>query len=279
MKHSQLSTFSLSLLGLSAAPAFAAGVMLDFGPSSIDAAYLTSSPGHATSAIPAGETSWNGISTSADRSDLVYSDGASASGVTLNLGQEATAGNGIVSYTTAITKLALTGSTGSLLSPTIAGSVYGALGGISGPGRDGIFGSGSAGAGSAIGLRVDGLTVGSYQVLVMGRNTNTFAGGLSMNMFSSAGASSETFDFSSLTGDGIANPVSQASLSAFIDGTNYASMDVSVAAGESLFIAIDGSATETRSFLNMVQIVSVPEPASTTLGALGFLVCALRRRR
>ena len=60
---------------------------------------------------------------------------------------------------------------------------------------------------------------------------------------------------------------------------NYVALDITLADGDSLFLASDGgTAAESRGFLNMVQIVAIPEPASALLGTLGLLAL-LRRRR
>ncbi|MES2921086.1 MAG: hypothetical protein V4819_06060 [Verrucomicrobiota bacterium] len=64
----------------------------------------------------------------------------------------------------------------------------------------------------------------------------------------------------------------------FAAGQNYVALSISIAAGQSLFVASDGTETELRGFLNMAQIVAIPEPAAALLGALGMMTL-LRRRR
>lgn len=276
---------------LCALPAQGVNLMLDFGNpaanSVVAAPYLTLSPGHANSAIPGAQTSWNTITTSANRTDLVYADGSAATGITLDLGQETTGGNGVIDYATNIGTLTLAGSGGgvpgqqSLLG---AGSIYGDNSSSTAAGRDGFFGSGAATTtGTAIGLRIDGLAAGDYTAYVMARNTNTNAASYPMNLYSSVGASSGSFSLASLSATqanpGYASVGYAGQYNSFVLGDNYQAINFTIAAGQSFFLGIDGGndAIDRRGFLNMVQIVSVPEPSSLALAALGLLV--LRRRR
>lgn len=304
-------------LALASLPATAANLLLDFGnPTALaggesntntspgpvaSGTYLTLSPGHALGSVPAGQTSWNTITASTSRTDLVFGDGSAAMGITLTLGQEATGGNGTISYTTAITNTALVGSGGgntsnqSLLHGTGAeygASIYGNNRTTSSAvGRDGFFGGGAATTtGAAIGLRLDGLAPGDYLVYVMARNTNSNANGTgdipgSMNIYAGTGAESAAFAFSSLTpyGQGnnaFTNAAYAGQFAQFSDGENYVGFSVTLGEDESLFLAVDGAngTVERRGFLNMVQIVAVPEPSLAMLGSLGLLAL-LRRRR
>ena len=108
MKPLPVLTLSLALVASFAFPASAANLMLNFRSTSanaaasgdVTAAYYTLSPGHDAGTIPLGETSWNNFSSTAASSSLSYSDGTAASGVSVTFGNEATANNGIISYTT-----------------------------------------------------------------------------------------------------------------------------------------------------------------------------------
>ena len=136
-------TLSACLLIAGAGSAPAASLLLDFGQTNAASPYLTLDPGHAAGTISGSDQTWNAIKTSSATSSLLYSDGSAASGITLSLGQEATAGNNIISYSTAIGNLNLAGTGGgtagqqSLLG---AGSIYGDNTASTAVGRDAVFG-------------------------------------------------------------------------------------------------------------------------------------------
>jgi len=277
---------------LCSTPAFSVNLMLDFGnPASnsvVAAPYLTLSPGHASDSIPAAQTSWNTITTSANRSDLVYGDGSAASGITLDLGQESTGGNGTIDFGIAVGNLTLAGTGGAIAGQQSllgTGSIYGDNSSSTAAGRDGFFGSGTAtGTGAAIGMRIDGLAAGDYVAYVMSRNTNTNAASYPMNLYSSVGISSGSFSFSSLTAEIQSNPAYTSAgysgqYNLFVEGENFQAIRFTIAEGQSFFLAVDGGndAVDRRGFLNMVQIASVPEPSVALLGAIGLLFLFRRR--
>ena len=266
-------------IGISQNSATAQSLLLDFGPTAVASPYLTLDPGHNLGAISGTDTSWNVLTTSATTSSLNYGDGTAASGLTLALGEEATAGNNIISYSTPIGKLTLAGSGGAVSGQTNllgVGSIYGDNSSSTAVGRDGFFGDGTATAGNAIGLRLDGLASGSYAVYIMARNVNSDAASYPMNIYSTVGASAGTFNFSSLT----ANPEANTGYTAlaytgqyntFANGENYVSINVTIGSGNSLFLAVDGgnNTIDSRGFLNMVEVVAVPEPATWALVGMG----------
>lgn len=280
----------LPLLLAASLPATAANLMLDFGATAVASPYLTLSPGHSVAAIPGTQTSWNTVSTTANRTDLLNSDGTTATGITLDLGQEATGGDNIINFGTAITSLALAGSGGgvpgqqSLLG---TGAIYGDNTGSTAAGRDAFFGSGGSTltAQTAIGLRIDGLEAGDYKVFVMARNTNSNAAAYPMNLFTTTGSSATNFNFSALTAASQSNAGYAAigysgQYNTFVNGENYRVIDFTITTGNSFFLAVDGgdSTLDNRGFLNMVQIVSVPEPSAALLGSLGLLFLFRRRK-
>lgn len=278
----------------------AANLMINLRSSSTNAAasgnvaspYLTLSPGHDAGTLSLSETTWNNFSSTGASSSLSYSDGTSASGVSLIFGTESVTGSGTIDLgtVTGINTTSLYGTGGAVAGQQSlvgnSGSIYGSgnNSGNSAAARAGWFGGGTSAVGNAVGMRVDGLVAGDYRIYVMARNTNSNATTAApMNLYATTGASAASFTFSSLTADVLANTTypnsNPTAYNTFVDGTNYVAIDLTLLTGQSLFLASDGgSAAETRGFLNMVQIVSVPEPAAALLGALGTLTL-LRRRR
>jgi hypothetical protein len=133
-------------------------------------------------------------------------------------------------------------------------------------------------------MSLSGLAAGSYQVYVMARNTNSNIASNPKNIYASVGAASGTFDFSLLTAMNQSN-VGYASgpgspYNTFVNGENYVEFTVTITEGQTLYLAVDGaSGIDNRGFLNMVQVVAVPEPASALLSAAaGFLVVFRRRK-
>jgi hypothetical protein len=274
-------TLASLCLGIGLAPAYSQSLLLDFGPTSVASPYLTLSPGHSTGAVSTSDTGWNKISTSAANTSLTYGDGSAATGLTLTLGQEATIGNNIINYSTAVGNLTLAGTGGavpgqkSLLTP---GSIYGDDTSSTAVGRDGFFGSGTGAAGAAIGLRIDGLATGTYSIFVMARNVNSDVAASPMNIYAATAASASTFSFSSLAASpesniGYTTAAYVNQYNSFVNGENYIGESFTITAGDSLFLAVDGgSASETRGFLNAVEISPAPEPGTCALLALGFCV-------
>ncbi|QJE94332.1 hypothetical protein [Luteolibacter luteus] len=278
-------------LSLCSAPVFSANLMLDFGaPASnsvVAAPYLTLSPGHAKGGVPASQTTWNTVSTSANRTDLLYADGSSASALTLDLGQETSGGSGVIDFGLNVGNLGLAGTGGAIPNQQSllgTGSIYGDNSSSTAAGRDGFFGGGTAAVtGTAIGMRLDGLATGDYVAYVMARNTNTNPASLAMNVYSSVGATAANFTFSSLTAQvqantGYATAGYAGQYTSFTQDENYLAINFTITeAGQSFFLAVDGGndAVERRGFLNSVQIV--PEPSVAMLGAIGLLFLFRRR--
>ncbi len=287
----KLPPLASACLALSGGSASAANIMLDFGGAAITAGYEILSPGHGSGSVSGAQTTWNSLTTAATTSSLSFSDGSAATGITLTFGQEAATNDNIIDFAQPIgntTGLIGGSSTSGKQSLFGTGSIYGATG-IHTAGKDGFFGGVNAGLGTvagAIGLRLDGLEAGEYRIYVMGRNTNTNAdGGASMAFYGNVGAAADTFDFGSLTALGISANTNYTTgayagqYNQFIEGDNFVAFDLTVAEGQSLFLASDGVGTDfDRGFLSMVQIVQIPEPSAALLGAFGFLAL-LRRRR
>ncbi|HVJ45626.1 MAG TPA: hypothetical protein VM511_04510 [Luteolibacter sp.] len=236
-------------------------LMLDFGATDVTLtpAMLTNSPYHTAAGAGFTDTSWNMVQT-ADVSVLKYSDGTAATGVSVNLG---VAPNGSTTV-----NLATQPSTSSTLGTVINTGIY-AAGSV---GRDGVFGST---AGHSLGIQVTGLTAGTYDIYVVGRNTNN--ADTTASSYAFAGTAGN-FDFSGGTPITISY-VFLTEKNAWMNGVNYSRHTVVVPDGGALNIATTGGAgAETRGFMNSIQIVQqVPEPAVAALLIPGLLV--LRRRR
>lgn len=286
----KIPSLAIAVLGLAGGLSSGANLMLDFGPTAVGSDYLTLSPGHNAGMVSTDQVTWNQIA-SMTPPTLFYANGATASGVSLAMGQESTPGNNVVDFSSAIANLGLAGSGGGTAGRQnllTTGSIYGNNSTSTAVGRDGFFGGGSGSVGSAVGLRVDGLAAGQYLIYVMARNTNSNANpGAAMNVYANtaeiSGESGGTFDFSGLSAFSQSNVTYANSgytdqYTHFVNGGNYVVIDITIADDASLFLAIDGTGSENRGFLNMVQIVQVPEPASAFLAATGFILF-LRRRR
>jgi hypothetical protein len=285
----KIPSFAFVILALNGS-AFAANLMLDFGPTAVAEPYLTLSPGHRTGVIAAGQTSWNTISSATPPSSLLYADGTAATGVILGLGQESTGSNNIISFSTPITRTDLAGTGGGAANQTkllINNSIYGNDTSSTAAGRDGFFGGGgSTSDGAAIGMSLSGLAAGNYQVLVMSRNTNSNNASSPTKIYTAVGAASGNFDFGALTATiqsnvGYSNAAYTSQYESFVNGENYVAINFTITEGQTFFLAVDGAndASERRGFLNMVQIVAVPEPTTYVLSCGTLLLFGLRRRR
>ena len=250
---------------LSVFPASASILMLDFGPTTAAGADLTNSPYHTVAGGGFTDGSWNKVE-KADVSALTWSGGGIATGVSVNLGVAPGTGTPtVVNYATAPNSSSALGTLWSS-----GGGVYAATS----VGRDGIFGV----SGQSMGIQVAGLAAGIYEIFVVGRNTNT--SNTIANSYVGAGVAGENFDFSGLTPISI-NYTSLTSTAAWIEGVNYSRHTITLAAGEALNIATQGTDGDSqfRGFMNSIQIVQqVPEPSVAMLsGAL--LLPLLRRKR
>lgn len=151
-------------------------------------------------------------------------------------------------------------------------------------GKDGLF-SGTAAQDISIGVRLEGLSAGSYELYLVGRNTNTIQL-RTMDVFVSVlDAGTNAYDFSGAESKAILNDLTSNSASQWQEGHDYVAWAVDIAEGESLFIAFDGrdGSNDSRGFMNSIQIVQVPEPSSVALlggiACLGAAVYVRQRRR
>jgi hypothetical protein len=261
MKSHLLASLVAALSALSASGSI---LMLDFGPTNASGTDLTNSPYHTVAGGGFTDASWNKIE-KADVSSLTWSDGTTATGVSINLGVAPASGTPtVVNYATAPNSSAGLGG-------VVGGGIYASTS----VGRDGIFGIAS----QSLGIQITGLAAGIYEIFVVGRNTNISDS--IANSYVGAGLAGENFDFSGLTPISI-NYSNLTSTAAWINGVNYSKHTITLTAGQALNIATQGtdSGSQFRGFMNSIQIVQqVPEPSAAMLAAALLLPLSLRRRR
>ncbi len=225
-----------------------ASLLLDFGPDTVfTIADRINDPAHSIGGLVDSQNNWNS-GLIADASGLIYSDGTSATGISINLGRSAVGGTTI--------NFNDEGFFNSTLGGQLNTGIY--LG--NSPAKDGIYG-GTGGNALAVGLRVDGLKPGLYTVYVAGRNTSTqFKSG--MRFYCTNGLPSATFAFADAPSF-VQENSSPATTSGFVPGDNCNLAVVTIGNNESLFLASLGTdSNEPRGFLNTVAIVpGQPAPA------------------
>jgi hypothetical protein len=268
MKHT--SRFLLPLLTLCLATSLQASVlMLDFGPTAaIDDAgadnSLLNSPYHTVNTSFT-DTTWNQVQT-ADiaAGSLMWSDGTTASGVSLNIG-----GNSGAGVTTI--DLAKTGLTSDALGGSNASGIYAGTS----VGTDAIF-LGTSGA-RAVGFQITGLAAGTYDIYITARNTNTSSAQTQGLYVGTAASGSGNFDFSGYSNKTLTYASNATATSGWSEDANYVHFSVSISSGEVLNLA---SYAPARGFLNSVQIVSaIPEPSTyASFAGIGALALCIGSR-
>ena len=270
MKFNIVNSLRLAFFGMiCAAPLQAAPLLLNFTPvgspvtnvsPNLDAGI---SAGHATGAVSASDVSWNNLQTGDVASGLIWGDGTAATGVSVNLGVSA-AGSDIIDFANNPTNVGL--------GTSLTAGIYSG----SRVARYGIWGGGSTSSNIAVGVRIDGLAAGEYQIYVTGRNTAN-SGNLSAAFYASAGSGS-LYDFSAVAN--IASVANTASATgSYLQNVNFGLLTVTLSEGQSLFVATQGTTTEQRGFLNSLEVVAVPEPSTGLLLAGGLTVVVVMRRR
>jgi len=279
---------TIGALGLLASPSNAASLLLDFGTGNasgfsgvanddeVGEIEAEKTPGYLTHL---GEKTYN-YGNAATLSTLVYGDGSAATGVTVKIAAEATVGNNTIDFA-GTTGLNFSGVTGSAIS--VPGSAYSG----NSPARQGVFRNGAGSANNAaMGVSITGLAAGTYNIFMVGRNTNGGSNDTPANFYLSTvnGGMPSSYLF-----DGVGNTTQQtagathtsASLNAltFTAGVTHVEFTVTLTQGQTLLLASEGTGDELRGFINSIEIVQVPEPSAAILsfGTIGLL--AFRRRR
>lgn len=265
MKSSFITPLLAIALGL-AVTAPAQVLMLDFGPTT------TATPANSPYGTGAGASpSWNQVQLADLNSGLVYADGGTATGVTLNLG---------TATTTTTLNLGTQPATSSALGGIFNTGIY-ASGSV---GTDGIF-SGANTVTNTVGFQLGGLPAGTYDIYITARNTSRDDTTSSYSQVVKVGTSalSGNFDYSGYSTKTLAYSGATTS-STWVENGNYLKMSVTLTSGDFINLAVTGTGADLRGFLNSVQIVStsaIPEPSACALlgGAVALGAVLLRRRR
>ncbi len=296
MKSSFITPLLALGLGL-AATAHAQVLMLDFGPNTTAAA--TNSPYHAVNTSFT-DTTWNVVNSSAVASGgLTYSNGSTATGVSLNLGTATGTTNTVPATTLTIPSSSLTFSGLGTAVNTTTG-IY-ANNSVA---TDGVFSGGAAGTFASVGFQIGGLAAGTYDIYITSRNTNSSAA-YRENVYAGTSSSSGNFTYSlgstGTNGSAVGSAASGYGLATVgYNGTNsttswvqatsgnllgnYTKLSVTLSSGDFLNLAVTGQFNELRGILNSVEIVNttaIPEPSTYALlgGAAALVFVAVRRRR
>lgn len=263
-------TLALALLLAGSAVSLPANVLLlDFGPTATASTQAANAP-YATGLGPT--SSWNTVGTADVGSGLLFFDGSSAAGVSLDLGASGssfTGGTSSVNFSTQPTG-------------TNAGTNSGSLLVTDSPAKDFVF-TGTSGQNTAVGLSIGGLDAGTYDIYLVGYNSAAATTNRGMQFWASGTAGAPTLGVADV-GSWSTASVTNGSFTAWTEGTNYAVISVSLTAGQNLTVLSHGTnASELRGFLNLVQVVqtsTIPEPSAAAL-LLGCAVlgAVVRRRR
>ncbi|WP_309381344.1 PEP-CTERM sorting domain-containing protein [Cerasicoccus frondis] len=261
MKHKFI-TAPLTL-ALCATSLTAQVLMFNFGSTAVPGGEAGDSPYHTENPTFSG-TSWNELGNS-DSSSLIYADGTSATGIALDLGRSNPLNSGsTVDFTTNPSSTNTLSDDGGVYSLTTMRSTIWT-------GNNNVDDNWVAG-------QITGLAAGQYEILIWGNNGNVNLGDTEMAVYVTSGSAASTFDFDGLGSSALSN----SNNSSWTDGVSYSKATITIASGESIYFAVDGTKTPSfnRGFLSGVQVASIPEPGAYALilGACVLGLLALRRR-
>lgn len=199
-----------------AVPAKAQVLMFDFGPTTVTGADQENSPYHTVNESFTG-TNWNKIQT-ADVSSLIWSDGTSATGVSLNLGATTTFNTTILGLGNTPTQNALGNASNT---DVYAGTSVG---------TDGIYYGGTNGT-RYVGFQLGGLAAGTYDVYVTSRNTNS-NNAYDQNLYLGTSETSGDFNVVALAFSDVLSYTNSSDATAeWVQGENYSKFSVTLGSG------------------------------------------------
>lgn len=263
-KPTRILLLALSAFGLSAALQ-AQVLQLDFGPTVVTGTSQTNSPYHTANGTFT-DTIWNQVqAVDIAANGLVWSDGTTATGISVNIGATTAPGTAL--------SLANTPSRNDAMGISTNTGIYAGTS----VGTDGLF-TGNGGNTRAVGVQIAGLSTGTYSVYITARNTSL--GAQTQIVYADKASSAGNFNFGTYANQTLTYANSSAFTSSWVAGENYTVFTISITSGEVLNLASLG--VSERGVLNSVQIVSsVPEPSSYALlaGAGGLFITAIHRKR
>ncbi len=275
-------------LAFSSSLTFAQTLLIDPGTGSGGTTALSGSVPYS---VPAG-SSWNQGSSN-NYGAIKYSDGSTATGISVVADVvELSGGSGTLSFSNPVV---------SVLQGNINSGVF-----ADNPAENAIFSGGANNLTEGfLGMRITGLAAGSYNIYIaaayIGGTVNARAGGSTpaqQAIWAFAGTSSVSLSYSggTVSGGGVTSLAPSEILentnsTSWVEGNNYESIQVTLTgANNTLYIATTGdpalvtynaTSQEERAWLNLVQVVPVPEPSSTLLlgAGLGAICFMLRPRK
>jgi hypothetical protein len=253
-----LPRFLLSAVCL-AASLHAEVLMLDFGPATATVDALTNSPYHTVNGSFSG-TVWNQIDKGTlPSTKLVWADGTTATGVQLRVGASVHADVTTLNFT----GVAINDSVPTKVTHT------GVYAGTS-VGQDGLFPGKPSAQALAIGVQLNGLAPGRYEVYVVARNTSinlaqtqkVYVGAVkagAVKVGSGKGSAGMDFATPGYTNQTLTYASGADATAEWAEGVNYLKFIVTVNAGDALNIASSSEqGGKLRGFINCVQVESLP---------------------
>lgn len=234
-------------------------LMLDFGPVTATVDALTNSPYHTVNGSFSG-TVWNQIDKGTlSSTQLVWADGTTATGVQLRVGASVHAD---------VTTLNFTGGAINNSMPTKV-THTGVYAGTS-VGQDGLFPGKPSAQSLAIGVQLNGLAPGRYEVYVVARNPSinlaqtqqVYVGAVkagAVKVRSGKGSADMDFAVRGYTHQTLTYASGADATADWTEGVNYLKFTVNVNTGDVLNIASRSEqGGKLLGFINCVQIVSIP---------------------